>query len=989
MQRKQDNLLLEQDAGRSEHAPERRDRPLGGHDGLRILNRPGARDSAGRFLDALINAIPSPVVVKDDQHRFVAVNAALCAFLGRTSAQILGKTDYDFFRREDARFYQATDSQVLEQGEMVEYERSYTLDGATGWMHVRKTRLIAPDGSRLVVLLMMDVTKRRVAEEALRQSEARFRSLTELSADWYWEQDEELRVTFLSQQADYKSGYAGLNSRGLTRWDHPGVDKSSADWEAHKQTCLAHRPFRDFVYRRVDPNGTARWLSISGEPVFDADGRFKGYRGVGTDVTAAKKTQDALTLERNLLRALIDHMPDFVHTKNEQRQYVLSNARNLQLLGVDTEADAAGKTVFDFFPPELAELYDADDREVLATGQPILAREEPVIDSQGERRWSLITKVPLRDLDGRTTGLVCISRDITSLKAVQDSLVESQAFLEHSMAVAEIGTWASGLGDDDRLKWSLQTCAIFGVRPEEFDGKVETFFRMVHAEDRDAVKQAVELAIAGQDVYQVDHRVVRGDGAVVRWVHERAQVVRDAAGKPLRLVGVVQDITARKEAEEQLLRLAHYDKLTQLPNRTLFHDRLLQSLSHSRHGGRAAAVIFVDLDHFKLINDTLGHPAGDQLLQQVARRLEEAVRTGDTVGRLGGDEFAVVLSDMSAVTDADGVAQKLMEALAQPFILDGREVFVNASAGITLFPTDSEDPDTLLKYADAAMYRAKELGRGNYQFYRSEMNARSLERMSIEGHLRRALERNEFLLHYQPKIDLASSAVTGVEALLRWNHPELGLVSPARFVPILEDNGLIVQVGEWVLREACRQIEAWRAGGVGMPVAVNLSVRQLQQLDLHKCIERIVSDAGIEPGLIELEITESMLMRNPEHAAALLRYLKDLGIRLSMDDFGTGYSSLSYLKRFPVDRLKIDRSFVRDIASDHDDAAIVQSIIAMGHALGLKVIAEGVETAEQLAFLKTARCDEAQGYYFSKPILPDEIPCLDAELHTRTACKLR
>ncbi len=317
----------------------------------------------------------------------------------------------------------------------------------------------------------MDVTKRRAAEEALRQSEARFRSLTELSADWYWEQDEEFRVTFLSQQANYKSRYSSPSGRGLTRWDHPGVDRS-ADWEAHKATCLAHQPFRDFVYRRVDADGSARWLSISGEPVFDTEGRFKGYRGVGSDVTAAKKTQEALTLERNLLRALIDHLPDFVHTKNEQRQYVLNNARHLELLGVRSEADVAGKTMFDFFRPS-SRMYDADDRQVLATGQPILSREAPFVDGGGGRRWSLITKVPLRDLDGRTTGLVCISRDITSIKTVQDRLVESQAFLEHAMAVGEIGTWASGLGEDDRLSWSLQTCAIFGIRPEEFDGKVE------------------------------------------------------------------------------------------------------------------------------------------------------------------------------------------------------------------------------------------------------------------------------------------------------------------------------------------------------------------------------------------------------------------------------------------------------------------------------------------------------------------------------------
>ena len=358
----------------------------------------------------------------------------------------------------------------------------------------------------------------------------------------------------------------------------------------------------------------------------------------------------------------------------------------------------------------------------------------------------------------------------------------------------------------------------------------------------------------------------------------------------------------------------------------------------------------------------------------VAKRLKETLRTGDTVGRLGGDEFALILSDLASSDDATVAAQKLMQVLERPFELDGRELFIAVSAGITLSPEDGTDPDTLIKNADIAMYRAKEMGRTNYQFYKSEMNARSLERMSLDSHLRRALERNEFVLHYQPKVDLTTGRITGLEALLRWQHAEFGLVAPGRFIPILEDNGLIVQVGEWVLSEACRQLDVWNNEKLqALSVSLNLSGRQLQQKGLETSIKRVVSETSTDPRLIELEITESVLMRNPEQAARILRQVKDMGMRLSVDDFGTGYSSLSYLKSFPLDALKIDRSFVKDLVSGSDDAAIVQAIVALAKSLNLRTIAEGVEDAAQLALLKALGCNEYQGYYFARPLPPDQL----------------
>ncbi len=435
---------------------------------------------------------------------------------------------------------------------------------------------------------------------------------------------------------------------------------------------------------------------------------------------------------------------------------------------------------------------------------------------------------------------------------------------------------------------------------------------------------------------------------------------------------VLNDITERIRAEQKLVHLAHYDVLTGLPNRVLFYERLKQALVQAGRKRWITGVMFMDVDRFKNINDTLGHDVGDQLLRQVSKRLAGSVRASDTVGRLGGDEFAVVLADLATPEDAAVVAQKIMKNFNAPFRLSGSEIFVTTSIGITLYPNDGVEPDVLIKNADAAMYRAKEEGRNTYRYYTPEMSARALRLLTLEGSLRRALERDELLLHYQPKVAVGSGAITGVEALLRWRHPERGLVPPAEFIPVLEETGLIVQTSEWVLDAVCRQLVQWKRDGVELvPMAVNLSAREFLAPDLASTINRILGMHGIDPSLLELEITESSLMVNPHEAARTLEYLKGLGVGLSIDDFGTGYSSLSYLKRFPLDALKIDRSFVRDITSDANDAAITLAVISMAHSLGLKVIAEGVETAAQLAFLAQHGCDQVQGYFLARPLSAD------------------
>ena len=398
--------------------------------------------------------------------------------------------------------------------------------------------------------------------------------------------------------------------------------------------------------------------------------------------------------------------------------------------------------------------------------------------------------------------------------------------------------------------------------------------------------------------------------------------------------------------------------------------------------------MFLDLDRFKIINDTLGHETGDALLKAVAERLKTCMRAGDTISRLGGDEFTVILANVAHVDDVARVAQKIIDTFTPQFNIAGRELFISASIGITLYPFDDNNLENLLRNADAAMYHAKEMGRNTFQFYTAELNRRTAKHLTLETALRHALERNELLLHYQPQVNLKTGRIIGAEALLRWQHPEMGLIPPLDFIPLSEETGLIIPIGEWVLRTACAQAKAWEQAGFGdLQVAVNLSGRQLQHRDLAKLVKQVLKETGLDPRQLDLELTESLLMHNTGETLIAMEELHKLGVAFSMDDFGTGYSSLSYLKRFPIDTLKIDQSFVRDIPTDPDDAAIAQAIIAMAHSLGIKVIAEGVETANQLAFMRAHQCDGVQGYYFSKPITAEEVTKLLLNDRHLTVCK--
>ncbi len=479
------------------------------------------------------------------------------------------------------------------------------------------------------------------------------------------------------------------------------------------------------------------------------------------------------------------------------------------------------------------------------------------------------------------------------------------------------------------------------------------------------------------DVTPVENEFVAAMSEASRLTYRLLQGIMLAATPGLLMFGIVLSLRIlqqRKRMEDRVNHMAYHDELTSLPNRVMLSQRLDQALSRHRRAGTQLAILFLDLDRFKVINDSLGHESGDVLLRQVADRLRTQSREGDTIARMGGDEFVVLIENYSNLSDISTRAQRLVEQLSAPYALGNNDCHVTVSIGISVFPADGGDAQALLKAADVAMYRAKDTGRDSYQFYSAAMNVHTVERLELESDLRRALERNEFLLYYQPKVEIATGLITGVEALLRWNHPRRGLVPPMEFIPLAEETGLIVPIGEWVLATACARIKEWQEHGLSkLDVAVNLSARQFADPTLLSKLTGIIRRSGLDPSSLELEITESVVMLHGESAVALLKQLKSLGVRIAIDDFGTGYSSLAYLKRFPIDTIKVDRSFIRDIPADSGDMQITRAIIAMAHSLRLRVVAEGVETAGQVKFLRSQRCDTVQGYYFHHPLPEAEV----------------
>ena len=585
---------------------------------------------------------------------------------------------------------------------------------------------------------------------------------------------------------------------------------------------------------------------------------------------------------------------------------------------------------------------------------------------------------PVLGKDGKYYGRIWAFRDITERKRSEEALRTSQLQLLEAMDLAHIVYWEFD-PVAQTFVFNDPFYAFYGTTAEQEGGylvsREDYAKRFIHPDDIPLYHQFVKENTLRPDTElfaDLEHRIIRRNGEV-RHILVRVRVIKDDSGRIVKRYGVNQDITERKLAGEKIQYLATHDVLTGLPNRSMFSQLLNHAIQMAQRYQRQFAVVFIDLDRFKIINDTLGHEAGDQLLQEIAVRLKQPLRAVDIVARLGGDEFVILIEEVSDSNQVATVARKILTSIIKPITLMGQECRITASMGICMYPKDAEDEQSLMKNADMAMYLAKEEGKNNYQFYSKNIQSKSLERLSIETNLRLALERNELSLHYQAKVDFKTNAITGVEALLRWQNPYLGSVTPTQFIPVAEETGLIIPIGKWVLKTACAQNVAWQKQGLpAVCMAVNLSLRQLTDDNLIDDIGTALNDSGMAPNQLELEVTESMVMYNPERMISVLAKIKSMGVRLAIDDFGTGYASLAQIKRFPVDTLKVDRSFVRNLPQDAEDKAITEAIIAMGKALSLTVVAEGVETVEQMNFLKEHSCDEMQGYYFSKPIMPEQ-----------------
>jgi diguanylate cyclase (GGDEF)-like protein/PAS domain S-box-containing protein len=560
-----------------------------------------------------------------------------------------------------------------------------------------------------------------------------------------------------------------------------------------------------------------------------------------------------------------------------------------------------------------------------------------------------------------------------------DALLRSEARLGLAQRIAKIGNW-EWHPQTGEFSASAELCRLMGIRRQDFGGTLSAFLQAVDAADRERVEQALKRILTDRIPCDIDHRIVLPNGSEFI-VNLQAEAIFDEQLKAPTIVGTAQDISERKRSEREIHRLAYYDSLTGLPNRVLFKDRVTQAIAHASRYKYHLALLFLDLDRFKIINDTLGHNVGDMLLKHVADRLTDSVRHSDSIGRtanieqthelarLGGDEFTVLVSNLREVQDASKVARRILEALARPFHVGGHEIFVTVSIGIAIFPVDGDSVDVLLKNSDTAMYHAKEQGRNNFQYYSNAMNAEANERLLLEGEVRHATEREEFVVFYQPQIDLRSGRLVGAEALVRWQHPQRGLLTPAEFLQAASDTGMIRAIDEWVLQTVCRQSRTWQQRGLAVPrVSINVSNSLFHGATLVNAVEKACAETSLAHNRLELELTESVAMRNVDTSILVLQQLKAMGVQLAIDHFGTGYSSLSYLQRLPVNRVKIDQSFIRELLSRVQPVPIVRAIIAMAHSLQLEVLAEGVEDEKQRSILLAEGCDQAQGYLFGRPM---------------------
>ncbi|MGZ5072151.1 MAG: EAL domain-containing protein [Usitatibacter sp.] len=897
------------------------------------------------------------------------VNRALCQMIGYPRAALEGQPYRNFVPAADVPADEEHLRGIRAGGEPPESvdTRFVRNDGVQVWVRVSASLIRDAAGApRYVVSSVVDLTEQREKDRVLRQTNGFLAAVVENAPVAIYTADLDGIVNFWNPAAERTFGFTAEQAMGRNA---PFIPESRRE-EARelRRRVLAGEVLSGLELERQRADGSAIMIHGAAAPLRDESDRVTGLLVACVDVSEARRATAELERHLHFTRALLDAIPNPVYFKDREGRYLAYNRAWSDLFG--RGGDWIGKTGFDVFDAAVAREHQERDRPLIERPSST-TYESTVPGPDGSPHQMLFNKVSFVDQRGDVAGVISVVTDVTRYKQTEGALEASEArFRVLTESTIDLITVCDADGTMQYQSGALRQ--LLGFDPADTVGK--NVFDLVHRDDVDHVKAAFRRILETRQLTEpVEFRLQHRDGG---WRTFESLGTNCLGNAHIRgIVWNSRDVTDRKVIQQRIQHLAYHDNLTGLPNRGLLQDRLARSIARAERSGRKVAVLFIDLDNFKNINDTLGHDVGDELLRQVSRRLTECVRLEDTIARQGGDEFIVLLDALDDGRNASIVAQKILNALRLPLTLGGTEQHVSGSVGIALYPEDGRDAQTLMKNADTAMFHGKGLGKNTYQYFTAQMNIAVKRRMTLESALRRAVMQKDFVLHYQPQINLETGEIIAVEALVRWKTEDSGTVMPGDFIPLAEETGLINEIGEWVLREGCRQAREWQDRGLSKArrMAINLSARQFGDKGFLDMVVRVLAETGLPAHCLELEITESQVMRQTDGMNQLLTRLSEMGVQLAIDDFGTGYSSLSYLKRLPIQKLKIDQSFVRDITVDPNDTAIVVAIINMARSLELETIAEGVETADQLALLRSKGCQVGQGFFFSVPLAAQEI----------------
>lgn len=937
------------------------------------IKAPRLSESSGlKILGFAINHIQEAVLICDAQARICFANQASSDLLGYDEQTLLqmylpalepgldciqllqfSSTHPDRFNATSAHAHKTTrETQWLNKaGKLIPVEVvSHPLE---------------QEGQPYHVIMACDISTRLHLHHQLREQELQYSLLVKNSPDIFIRYDQDCRRVFVSDDYERVFGLPveqAIGKKPTEAWGKPAMQPD--DYEARLREVMASGQAAQIELCWKE-QGQVICKSVHAVPERDLQGKVIGVLSITRDISEIRRAERLLQQRDEYQNALIENFPFVIWFKDTDSRLLAANTAYAKFAQVESKQALEGKTDFDLFPPDLAQAYVDSDKRVLQSGESCF-----VIDmfekDDGERGWIETYKSPVV-VAGKTVGTVGFARDITDAKLNEEKLLQRERELQ-SLIHNTPDTIIRYDRDARRLyintpqlkRFGLPSSAIIGKTPSEFPGGE------IYVKYEDKIKGVI--ASVAPDFLEL--RGENDDGSA--WfIHVRFVPEFGDHGEVTGVLAVERDITELMEYRERIHYLAYYDALTGIPNRTLFADRVNQVLADASWHQQQFGLMMLDLDRFKEVNDSLGHGAGDELLVSVAKRLQSSVRAYDTIARLSGDEFAILLPELRNPDDLATIAKKINEEIAKPFLIQNKELFISTSIGIAIYPNDGSDRAKLFKSADVAMYHAKNYGRNNYQFYSQELGSKASEYILLGASIRQALKNSEFELFYQPQIDLMSGRIIGAEALLRWRNPQLGVVMPDRFIKVAEESGLIVEIGDWVLREACAAVASLNAkapADAPLSMAVNLSSRQFLYNDLLASVQQILTETGCKPEWLKLEITESLLLEDSKEIIATLSAFKQMGITISIDDFCTGYSAMSYLGQFPISQVKIDRSFVRDIAIKQDKLELITAIIRIAHALRLELVAEGVESKQQANLLKIQGCTMAQGYFFGKPM---------------------